>query len=127
MNKVVYIESFFKPIGKVKTVKVPTGETTKGFFGGEKEVMRKEEKWEQTGWSDHEIDGARLAKDVADAVATLNDQDYEIVTISEVTSGRYNYAYQTSGGANCNGGWGYGYGYGYSITEGVMIVAKKIR
>ena len=126
MNKVVYVETFFKPTGKVTTVKVPTGEKTRGFFGGEKNVLRKEEKWEQTGWSDCEIDGARLAKDVAAAITELNDQGYEVVTVSDVTSGRYNWAYKTSGGPGANGGWGYGYGYGYSITEGVMIVAKKI-
>lgn len=126
MNKVIYVEAFFKPVGKVESVKVPTGEKTKGFFGGEKDVTRKEEQWKQTGWSDREIDGARLAKDVAAAVTGLNSEGYEIVTISEVTSGRYNWAYKTDGGSNCNGGWGYGYGYGYSITEGMMIVAKKI-
>lgn len=125
MNKVVYVEAFFKPIGKVKTVKVATGEKAKGFFGGEKDVMRKEERWEQTGWSDSEIDGFRLAEDVGNAVGALNREGYEVVSVSDVTSGRYNWKYETSGGAGASGGWGYGYGYGYSITEGVMIIARK--
>lgn len=125
MNKVVYVEAFFKPVGQVNTVKVPTGEKTKGFFGGEKDVMRKEERWEQTGFSECEIDGARLADDVGKAIADLNKEGYEAVTVSDITSGRYNWQYKTNGGAGANGGWGYGYGYGYSITEGVMIVAKK--
>lgn len=126
MNKVIYVEAFFKPIGKIKTIKVPTGEKTRGFFGGEKDVTRKEDRWEQTGWSDCEIDGARLADDVSRAIAELNDNGYEVVSVSDVTSGRYSWKYETKGGPGKGGGWGYGYGYGYSVTEGVMIVAKKM-
>jgi len=125
MNKIVYVKAFFKPVGKNETVKVPTGETKPGWFGGEKEVFRKEEQWVQTGYSDCEIDGHRLANDIASAVSKLNEQGYEVISISEVTSGKYSWAYNTNGGANCNGGWGYGYGYGYSLTEGVVVVAKK--
>lgn len=122
MNKVVYVEAYFKPIGKIKTVKVATGEKTKGFFGGEKDVMRKEERWEQTGSSDCEIDGPRLAEDVSNAILQLNQAGYEVVAVSNVTSGRYDWKFDR--GSNTSGGWGYG--YGYSITEGVMIVAKKL-
>ena len=43
VNKVVYINAYFKAVGKTVTVKVPTGETTKGFFGGEKPVYEKRE------------------------------------------------------------------------------------
>lgn len=125
MNKVVYVKAFFKPVGKNETVKVPTGETKKGFFGGEKEVFREEEQWVQTGYSDCEIDGDRLANDITATVSQLNEQGYEIVSINEVTSGRYSWAYKTNGGGGMNGGWGYGYGYGYSYTEGVVVVAKK--
>lgn len=123
MNKVVYVEASFKPTGKTKTVKVPTGEIKPGLFGGEKKVMRKEEQWEQTGWSESEIDGEKLAADIADAVKTLNSDGYEVVCISEITSGKYNWAYKSSG-IN-NGGYGYGYGYGFSYTEGATIIAKK--
>ncbi|APR05655.1 hypothetical protein [Thauera chlorobenzoica] len=126
MNKVVFVEAFFKPIGKAETIKVPTGETKKGFFGGEKEVFRKEEQWVQTGWSDREIDGQRLAKDVAAAVDKLNEQGFEVMSLTDVTSGNYSWKYETKGGPGANGGWGYGYGYGYSYTEGIIVVAKKI-
>ncbi|UYO92965.1 hypothetical protein [Pollutimonas sp. M17] len=125
MNKVVYVEAFFKPVGKTRTVKVPTGQKTKGFFGGQKDVVRKEERWEQTGWSDCEIDGARLADDVSQAISELNKGGYEVVSVSDITSGQYNWEYKKGGGGHQTGGWGYGYGYGYSITEGVMIIAKK--
>lgn len=50
MNKVIYIKSFFKPVGKEVTAEVPTGEKKKGLFGGEKEVTRKETRWKQTGF-----------------------------------------------------------------------------
>ena len=123
MNKVVFVEAFFKPIGKNETVKVPTGETKKGFFGGEKEIFQKEEQWVQTGWSDREIDGPRLANDVAATVSQLNEQGFEVISLTEVTSGNYSWKYKTGGTANS--GWGYGYGYGYSYTEGIIVVAKK--
>ena len=124
MNKIIYIKAEFKPVGKIKKVKVPTGQKTKGFFGGEKEVMTKEEHWEQTGWSDCEIDGERLAKDISDAVDDLTEEGYEIVALSETTSGKYNWSYRT-GSVGAHGGYGYGYGYGFSYTEGVTIIAKK--
>lgn len=123
MNKVVYVNAHFKPAGKIRTVKVPTGEKKKGFFGGEKDVTRKEEQWEQTGWSDCEIDGERLAQDIEKAIANLNSQGYEVVSVTPLTSGAYNWAYKTGGSSHA--GWGYGYGYGFSYTEGVTVVAKK--
>ena len=123
MNKVVYVNSYFKPVGKTKMVKVPTGEKKKGFFGGEKDVTRKEEKWEQTGWSDCEIDGEELANDILAAIDALNSEGYEVVTISEVLSGSYDFKWGTTGGRS---NAGHGYGYGYSYTEGVNIIAKKI-
>ncbi|WP_417822880.1 hypothetical protein [Thalassospira lucentensis] len=123
MNKVIYIKAQFKPVGKVKTVKIPTGEKTTGMFGGEKEVTKKEKRFEQSGWSDCEIDGELLAKDISDAVDDLSNEGYEIVAIQDIISGNYNW--QTRTGAAGQGGYGFGYGYGYSYTEGVTIVAKK--
>ena len=125
LNKVVYVEAFFKPVGKNVTVKVPTGETKKGLFGGEKEVTRKEEKWQQTGWSDREIDGGRLAQDIAKATAQLNSEGFDVIAVESVISGAYNYSYELKFPQGVNGGAGYGYGYGYSYTEGVTIIAKK--
>jgi len=111
-------------MGKNVTKKVPTGEKKKGLFGGEKDVTKKVTEWESTGYSNTEIDGARLAQDIEKAVHQLNSDGYEVVSVSEVTSGRYNRSYQIKG-IN-NGGGGYGYGYGYSITEGVTIIARKV-
>lgn len=120
MNKVVYISSYFKPTGKNVTKNVPTGEKKSGLFGGEKDVTKKVTEWVQTGHSDCEIDGQRLANDLSEAVEELNISGYEIVSVTETTSGRYSWA---KGGISDGG---YGYGYGYSITEGLVVVAKKV-
>lgn len=135
-NKVVYVKAFFRPVGKNVTVKVPTGDKKKGLFGGEKDVMTKETRWEQTGWSDCLIDGERLSKDIGTAIKTLNQEGYEVVTIMPIVSGSYNYQYQSQGISSnrrvlsetekVSGGASYGYGYGYSYTEGVSIIAKRI-
>lgn len=126
MNKVVYVPAFFEPVGKNKTVKVATGEKKKGFFGGEKDVTRKETQWEQTGWSDCRIDGERLANDLAEIVSSLNSEGYEIVSVTPVTSGSYNWKYELESGGYQNSGYGgYGYGYGYSFTNSLIVTAKK--
>jgi len=119
VNKVVYVSSYFKRIGKNVTKKVATGEKKKGILGGEKDITKKVTEWVETGCSDCEIDGDRLAQDIGKAVQQLNSEGYEVVSVTEVTSGRYSWA--TTGGNN-----NAGYGYGYSITEGVTIVARKV-
>lgn len=106
LNKVVYIPAFFEPIGKDKKIKVPTGEKKKGFFGGEKDVTRKETKWEQTGWSDCSIDSARLASDLAQEVEKLNRDGFEIVSVTPITSGAYDWSYKVNSGGFEGKGYG---------------------
>ena len=126
MNKVVYVPAFFAPIGKNRTVKVPTGEKKKGIFGGEKDVTRKEDQWVQTGWSDCSVDSERLASDLAEAVSALNDEGYEVVSVTPVTSGAYDWKCQIQSGGYQNSGYGgYGYGYGYSFTDSLIVTARK--
>ena len=126
MNKVVHIPAFFEPVGKDKTIKVPTGEKKKGFFGGEKDVTRKETKWEQTGWSDCRIDSERLANDLAREVEQLNKDGFEIVSVTPITSGSYDWKYNVSSGGHQSKGYGgYGYGYGFSYTNSLIITAKS--
>lgn len=125
MNKVVYVNAHVKPTGKMVKVKVPTGETKKSIFGRDKSVTIKQEQWEQTGWSDREIDGQRLTNDIAAVAQTLNNDGYNILSIMPVTSGAYNSDREYQTDASLQAGWGYGYGYGYSYTEGVVIIACK--
>jgi len=122
-NKVIFVQAYFAPIGKEQVVKVPTGEKKKGFLGGESDVTRNEKKWVQTGFSDRQIDTTRLTKDLQEAIEKLNKEGYEVVSVTEVTSGAYNWSYKDSNGMNSGGG--YGYGYGYSYTDGLMVVAQK--
>ncbi|MBV8272950.1 MAG: hypothetical protein JO067_11840 [Cupriavidus sp.] len=126
MNKIVYVEAFFKPVGKEVTRKVPTGETTKGFLGFEKEVTKKVTEWQQTGYSNREIDGQRLSADIDVAVRQLNREGYEVVSVTPVISGAYDFKYEVKFGGVNHGGGGYGYGYGYSYTEGVTIIGKRV-
>ncbi|WP_323018033.1 hypothetical protein [Castellaniella sp.] len=135
-NKIVYIKAPFKPVGKNVTIKVPTGEKKKGFFGKEKDVLSKESRWEQTGWSDCEIDGEKLSEDLSTAIDSLNREGYEVVSILPIISGKYAYKYQAQGISSSqralgdtekvSGGASYGFGYGYSYTEGVSIVARRV-
>ncbi|WP_078118608.1 hypothetical protein [Thiosocius teredinicola] len=135
MEKIIYVKAYFLPVGKEVTVKVPTGETKKGLFGGDKEVTRKEKRWQQTGWSDCEIDGERLANDLQKAVSSLNHDGYAVKSITPLTSGAYHYQYQAEGIRSSprilgsteavEGGAGFGYGYGYSYTDSLLVHAAK--
>lgn len=135
MDKVVYVKAYFRPVGKEVTVKVPTGETKKGLFGGEKQVTRKEKQWKNTGWSDCEIDGEKLAEDLQKTIEALNQEGYSIKSIISVLSGAYNYQYKAEGITSSprilsdteavKGGASYGYGYGYSYTESLIVLAAK--
>ncbi|EAA7322060.1 hypothetical protein AC338_000880 [Salmonella enterica subsp. enterica] len=57
MNKTVYVPSYFQPIYKEVTVKVPTGNTKRflGFIDIEEKIRKKEVV--QEGWSDCQVDG----------------------------------------------------------------------
>ncbi|MBL7249743.1 hypothetical protein [Alloalcanivorax marinus] len=134
MNRSVFVKAHFAPLFKDVTVKVGTGERKRGLLGGEKEVTRKETQRQQVGWSDSRIDGARLARDIDDAIRVLNEEGYEVVGLSPVTSGAYRYQYNAQGVSSSkrilsetekvSGGGSFGYGYGYSYTEGMVIVAR---
>src|SRR3546814_16528875 len=78
-------------------LEVATGETKKGVFGKEKPVTRKEKQRQQTGWSDCRVDGPRLAIDVQKAIDELNAENYEIIGVTDITSGRYRNPYDSSG------------------------------
>jgi len=131
----VLVKSYFVALGKDVTVKVPTGETKKGFFGGDKDVVRKEKQWQQTGWSDCEIDTDRLATDLEQVISSLNNEGYKVQSITPVISGAYNYKYQDQGISSSarilgkteavSGGASYGYGYGYSFTDSLIVIAEK--
>lgn len=121
MNKVVFVEAYFAPIGKEQIVKVPTGEKKRGLLGVEVDVTREEKRWVQTGFSDSKIDTRRLTKDLQDAIEKLNKDGYEVVTVTAITSGNYHWQKYSSHPATADTA----ISYGYSYTEGLMVVAQK--
>ncbi|WP_259468424.1 hypothetical protein [Salmonella enterica] len=87
MNKTVYVPSYFQPIYKEVTVKVPTGNTKRflGFIDIEEKIRKKEVV--QEGWSDCQVDGERLNEDITRTVDKLNQDGFEVISITPVTSG----------------------------------------
>ena len=61
-----------------------------------------------------------LTKGLQEAVKLLNEGGWEVVSVTDVISGEYDYALEWGVGA------GRGMGYGYSYTDGLMIVARKV-
>jgi len=138
MSEAPEVKTFFIPAKGIpliqkKTVKIPTGETKKGFLGFEKQVTRKETQEVITGYSDCAIDGNQLVKDMHQVINPYFAEGFELLSITPVTSGNYYYKYQEgnvsgsihNGYGSISGNSAYGYGYGYSYTEGLIVVLKK--
>ena len=100
----------------------------------EEPVYEEYEEWVPSGrQSDTQIDIISFSRKIMDVCNLLAAEGYEVVHISDVIRGRYQY--RTWEGQNIRGGpltrsstWGagWGYGYGYSITQGVVITAKLV-
>ncbi len=120
MTKTVFVPAYGIPLYKNKEVKEKVG-TEKGFLGN-KDVFEKKTVQEPTGKRcDRRVDGERLAEDINAASAELESAGYEVIDVSMVTSGDYDWKYELKPQAN----GGYGYGYGYSYTQGALLLAKK--
>lgn len=128
-----FVQAQPKKLFREVAYKVNTGETKRNFLGFTKNIQRTEYNNEFVGYSDSEIDGCILAKDIEEAINLYIDQGYELVTIIPITSGLYNSKVNVDNrGSSISGGNGYSYcsqtyayGYGYSYTEGVNIIMKK--
>lgn len=108
MNKTVYIPAPFKEIREPRTVQVHSGK--RDFLGHERKVIAQE--WVSEGYSDCQIDGKRFQQDVQQAVDSLNEEGFEVISLTPIESGAYNWSAE-------------GYSYGYSYTEGIIILARK--
>lgn len=104
----------------------------KGFLGKEVEVVEIDEPiYEEvtekvpTGkYSQTYIDMDAYAKAITEQCNDLHEQGYDVIKITEVIEGKYNWdKYGTS--AVGNGGAPTCYSYGYSVTDGVVIIGKK--
>ena len=107
LNKTIFIQAFHKKLWKEEVTDVPTGEVRKGLFGREKPVLEKQTEHVHVGFSDSDIDGARLASDIQTAIEDLQKEGFELVSLTPVISGNRSN------------------GYGYSFTEGVIMISKK--
>ena len=116
MNRVIYVEACFAPRGKKVMVDVPTGEMKKTFFG-QRQVTEEQMVFKKEGMSDSRIDGQRLSEDIAIAINELNNNGYEVIAVTPITSGNHQHHWDGSNGE---------YGFGFSYTTGVTIVGKKI-
>lgn len=126
VNKVMYIQAFGVPITKEVTKKVPTGETERGWFGIPKKVMAKVTENQEVGTSDSQVDAVRLSNDLAKAVEQMNADGYELVSVTPIISGDYNYHVQEGNGLKKHAHKSsYAFGYGFSFTEGLTVIFKK--
>lgn len=132
MIKTIFIRAYFKPIIKDVIENVPTGETKKNWLGSEKQITKKVASQKIVGWSDSEIDGEKLSANINKEMERLNSENIRIISITPITSGRYNYQYSSQGISilseteKVSGGGSYGFGYGYSYTEGVLICIETL-
>lgn len=85
--------------------------------------------WKATGHSACVVKGFMLSVEIQAALSELEKDGYEVIAITPVISGAWQGDHKTevigSKASPYSGGWGWGYGYGYSVTEGVIITAKK--
>ena len=108
MDKTVYVPASFKEIRESRTIQVPSGK--RGFLGHERTIV--EQRWVTGGYSDCEIDGQRLQRDVQLVVDELNEEGYDIVSLVPVESGMYNWSPE---------GYSYGYSYRREFRSGPEI------
>ena len=123
MIKTVWIYAYFKKQGRWETYEEDTGETKKGLFGGEKPVVVKKKRWiELDAYRDDMIDGARISRDIEKALNQLESEEFDVLSITPVISGAYNWKNYSSSN---NGSAHTCASYGYSVTEGVIVIARK--
>ena len=140
MYKTVWVRAemggTFTQITKQRQIGTKQITKEKGFFGGKSSTIEEpiyedyEERVPTGELSDTFIDIEGFSKKIMDACNSLADEGYDVVHISDVIDGRYNFATRelqnkNSGlgtGSSWGGGWGYG--YGYSVTDGAVITAR---
>jgi hypothetical protein len=96
-NKSIFVQAYFKP---------PYQIVQKKWFGLSERKIK----------IDSEIDADRLNSDLEIVIKSLNNDGYNIISITPITSARYD-----MGTIGTDAGWG----YGYSFTEGIIVLALK--
>jgi hypothetical protein len=123
MIKTIWVSAQFQRKGRWEEYKAATGEVKKGFFGA-KPVMATKKRWvELDEYSDTQIDGAKLSRDIQRVLVELESKGFDLVAITPVLSGQYGYADYSGGGigtASTCASWG------FSVTSGVTVTARKV-
>ena len=131
--KSIWVASHFKELGRWETKSVQTGAATKTVEKGlfkkravevEVPIFAEQREWVATGVSDCEIDGEKFSKDIGAAIEALEDEGFELLTITPILSGSYKYDFEAPV-INSRDRPSYGWGYGFSYTSGVTIVARR--
>lgn len=75
------------------------------------------------------IDLGAYISEINNACYRLSRQGYEIVSVTPLISGHAGYKNKTDHSIIQKAGWGWGWGagWGYSFTEGVVLLARKIK
>lgn len=134
--KVVFVQAKFKNETKLEKTKVDTGKKKTTWLGKEKPVYATEYKEVDTGnKSKSKVDAEALSVDLNDNLNKLYKDDYEVVSITSVMSGDYDYKFEKhrigsskriiESTEKVGGYTSFGYGYGFSFTEGILITAMK--
>lgn len=130
MIKTVWIEAYTKQKGQWEEYEEPSGDIKTGMFGGKKPVMIKKKRWVTIPdtYYEHLVDGERISRDLESALNKLEGDGFQILTISPVISGRYNwqqYDARVQGLGQKTESPDTAVSWGYSVTEGFTIIAKK--
>ncbi|MGU3494427.1 hypothetical protein ACLBXM_10335 [Xanthobacteraceae bacterium A53D] len=137
MYRTIFVKAYLKQRVKEKISQVQVGTRTvskrRDFYSTEM-VQEDEPVYEQrketfpTGpQSDTEIDGDDFAHRIEKACNDLAEKGYDLVQMTEVTRGAYNYDVKPNASRTdhvCAGG-GYSIAYGYSMTDGMMLLFRR--
>lgn len=127
-NRVVFVKAVFQEHRAERTLLVRDPEPYWLFGRIRLPRWRRERREVTLSTSDCEIDGELLAEEVRAALLALNEQGYEAVSVTAITSGQFSPRYDRhrrdrTMARNAMRR----IGYGFSYTEGVLIVAEKRR
>lgn len=116
MNKVVFIKAHGRPIGTYKRIEAPTNSTRRNLLGLRRPIKRTVERWVHKGYSESEIDADRLVRDMQTAIEALNQDGFEVTSVTPVISGRAVAGKRPAAKKAQD--------HGFSYTEGMIIIAR---
>jgi hypothetical protein len=136
MEKIEIVKTHFVKKYKKVPKRINTGKKKKLLFGRTEDIYETIEEDVEDGYSDSIIDSNRLSEDLNKLITKLNEDGFEVVNITPIISGNYQYKWQAQGITSSKrllsetekvqGGASYGFGYGFSYTDSLLVHAKKV-